>query len=136
MSRQPKGAGQARPQASHDSETAPEVQERPDGTKVEVLGNRPLEPMPEVPGHMTEAAAAALDEPSDKGDAKAVAAARKAPEPVATREVRRYEVLQTTAIMGANGFRGQMRAGKIIDNVQYNIEKLKSQGVKLAPLQE
>ena len=105
---------------------------------VTTLSNAPLDPVPEMGGEMTAAAAdavAALNPPRDLGVAKALVDAEPetlAPEAPA---VQWFRVLADQYVMGAAGVRVKLRAGKELSSSQYNVARLKAQGVRLEPIE-
>lgn len=128
MARQPRSSSPS--EAEHTVDVDPNVGvSRPlgGGAQVTTLSNNPIESVPEVPGTVTEAAARALDDAYSRGNAKALAT--KAPS--AAPPPKYYRVVADVTIRGNAGFRGRLRAGKVLNDHQYNIDSLKAQGVRL-----
>lgn len=90
---------------------------------VESLSNSPLEDDPEK--GPTKALGQVMKPAVHTGEAKALSQEKPSP------ELEYYRVEEDRHIAGAGGFRSKLKAGKEIDSGQYNIKKLRSQGVKL-----
>lgn len=103
-------------------------QPKKEDEKVETLSTHSTEPVPDEPGKMTAAAQKAQPkEPTILEPAKAVAKAAPSPDP----KVKWYRVMADRNVMSSNGFRARLRMGKELNSTQYNIAKLRAQGVQL-----
>lgn len=99
-----------------------------DREEVTSLSAEPVEPMPEEPGAMTDAAAVAHLEPVHR-EGRAAPAEAPVAEPL-----KWFRVTADRRIKGSTGFRAVVHAGKEFNNLMYDPKKLRAQGVKFEPI--
>lgn len=90
-------------------------------------------PAPELPGGAVGVIAGAATEIPNPGEAKTQAA--REPGPPLDVKITRYRVMQSRPILYA-GVRTELKAGKVLDTLTYDVEYLKRQGVQLECLGE
>lgn len=106
---------------------APKPNDR--GEHITTLSHTPLEPLPEEPGTTTQAAL--INQSDIKADATQL---NPNGDGEGGKPTKYYRIENGGNVLDKNGYRTRLHPGKEIDDLNYNIDRLRKQGIKLTEI--